>query len=93
MFTESRGMRKILTSWFKMLRAQDKISNFSCSVRNYLFTFISGFDDRLVTWSNELKLYRVRCILSDLRKERNEVLENELFNRSSVVKDYIAELE
>ena len=71
----------------------NEISNFSCSIRNHLFTFISGFDDRLVTWSNELKLYRVRCILSDLRKERNEVLENELFNRSSVVKDYIAELE
>ena len=55
--------------------------------------FITGFDDRFVTWANELKLYRVRCILSDIRNDRNDVLENELFNRSTVVKDYVAELE
>ena len=55
--------------------------------------FISGFDDRLVTWSAELKLYRIRCIISDFRNERNDYLDNEIFNRSSVIKDYLAELE
>ena len=47
----------------------------------------------MVSWSAELRLYRVRCILSDIRTERNDVLDNEIFTRSSVIKDYVAELE